>query len=90
MVAQFIVGIGMHEHVEWSVIERKPTYDVGKLRRLKRDLVAPSWMRPHLSLVKATHLNPGAKLRSHSIAKFAGGIASGRIKIDMCVTARDA
>jgi hypothetical protein len=27
MVAQFIVGIGMHEHVKRSAIERKPTYD---------------------------------------------------------------
>ncbi len=53
MVAQFTVSIGMHEHVERSVIEREPTYDVGKLRRLKRDLVAPSRMRADLSLVKA-------------------------------------
>ena len=45
MIAQLIVSIGMHEHVECSVIERKPTYDVGKLRRLKRHLVAPSWIR---------------------------------------------
>ena len=44
MVAQFIVSVGMHEHVERSVIEREPTYDVGKLRRFKRDLVAPSRM----------------------------------------------
>ena len=53
MIAQFIVSTGMYEHVERSVIGREPTYDVGKLRRLKRDLVTPSRMRSDLSLVKA-------------------------------------
>jgi len=47
----------MHEHVERSVIERKPTYDVGKLRWRKRDLIAPSWMGSDFSLVKVAHLN---------------------------------
>lgn len=89
MVTQFIVGIGMHEDVERSVIEGKPTYDVGKLHRLKRDLVAPSWMGTDLSLVKATHLNPIAKLRGHYFAKFPGGIAVCRIEIDMRMPARD-
>src|SRR5438105_9120342 len=89
MVAQFIVSIGMHEHVERSVIERKPTYDVGKLRRRKRDLVAPSWMGSDLSLVKAAHLHPIAKLRGHHFAKFPGGIATGRIEINMRMPARD-
>src|SRR6266705_133866 len=89
MVAQLIVSIGMHEHVQRSVIERKPTHDVGKLRRRKRDLVAPSWMGSHLSLVKAAHLNPIAKLRDHDFAKLPGGIASGRIEIDMRMPARD-
>jgi hypothetical protein len=51
MVAQFIISIGMHEDVERSVIEGKPTYDIGKLYRLKRDLVAPTWMGSDLSLV---------------------------------------
>src|SRR5712671_2151669 len=32
----------MREHVERSVIERKPIYDVGKLRWRKRNLIAPS------------------------------------------------
>jgi hypothetical protein len=89
MVAQFIVSIGMHEHIERSVIERKPTHDVGKLRRRKRYLVAPSWMGSDLSLVKAAHLNPIAKLRGHRFAKFPGGIATGRIEIDMRMPARD-
>ena len=89
MVAQLIVSIGMHEHVERSVIERKPTYDVGKLRRRKRDLVAPSWMGSDLSLVNAAHLNPIAKLRGHYFAKFPGGIATGRVEIDMRMPARD-
>jgi hypothetical protein len=89
MVAQFVVSIGMHEHVECSVIERKPTHDFGKLRRLERDLVAPSRMGSDLSLVKAAHLNPVAKLRGHYIAKFPGGIATGRIEIDMRMPARD-
>ena len=79
----------MHEHVERSVIERKPTHDVGKLRRRKRYLVAPSWMGSDLSLVKAAHLNPIAKLRSHHFAKFLRGIATGRIEIDMRIPARD-
>src|SRR5262245_29914616 len=89
MVAQFVISIGMHEHVEPSVIERKPTYDIGKLHRLKRDLVAPSWMRSDFSLVKATHLDPIAKLRGHHFAKFLGGIAAGRIEVDMRMPARD-
>ena len=66
----------MHEHVERSVIERKPTYDVGKLRRLKCDLEAPSRMGSELSLVKAAQLNPIGKLRSHHFAKFPGSIAA--------------
>src|SRR3989442_15810710 len=89
MVAQLIVSIGMHEHVERSVIERKPTYDVGKLRRRKRDLVAPSWMGSDLSLMNAAHLNPIAKLRGHHFAKFPGGIATGHVEIDMRMPARD-
>src|SRR5437867_9597799 len=89
VVAQFIISIGMHEHVERSVIERKPTYDIGKLRRRKRDLVAPSWMGSDLSLVKAAHLHPIAKLRGHHFAKFPGGIATGRIEINMRMPARD-
>src|ERR1700694_2769979 len=89
MVAQCIVSIGMHEHVERSVIERKPTYDFGKLHRLKRDLVAPSWMGSELSLVKAAHVNPIAKLRGHHFAKFPGGIATGRFEIDIRMPARD-
>ena len=35
------------------MIEREPTYDVGKLRWFKRDLVVPSRMRSDFSLVKA-------------------------------------
>src|SRR3989442_3139923 len=89
MVAQLIVSIGMHEHVERCVIERKPTYDVGKLRRRKRDLVAPSWMGSDLSLMNAAHLNPIAKLRGHHFAKFPGGIATGHVEIDMRMPARD-
>ena len=89
MIAQFIVSIGMYEHVERSVIEREPTYDVGKLHRLKRDPVTPSRMWSDLSLVKAAHLNPIAKLRSHHLAKFPGSIAAGRIEIDMRIPARD-
>src|ERR1700704_5227412 len=90
MVAQFIASIGMHEHVARSVIERKPTPDVGKLRWRKRDLVAPTWMGSDLSLVKAAHLNPIAKLRGCYFAKFPGRIATGRIEIDMRMPARDA
>ena len=89
VVAQWIVGVGMHEHVERSVIERKPTHDVGKLYRRKRDLVAPSWVRSDLSLVKAAHLNAIAKLRSHHIAKFPGGIATGCVEINMGMPARN-
>src|ERR1700730_3073311 len=90
MVTQFIAGIGMHEHVERSVIERKPTHDVRKLRWRKRDLVAPTRMGADLSLVKAAHLNPIAELRGHYFAKFPGRIATGRIEIDMRMPARDA
>ena len=79
----------MCEHIERSVIERKPTYDVGKLRRRKRDLVAPTWMGSDFSLVNPAHLNPIAKLRGHSFAKFPGGIATGRVEIDMRMPARD-
>ena len=79
----------MHEHVERSVIERKPTYDVGKLRWRKRDLIAPSWMGSDFSRVKAAHLNSIAKLRGHRFAKFPGGIVTGRIEIDMRMPARD-
>src|SRR6266446_6638636 len=90
MVAQFIASIGMHEHVERSVIERKPTHDVGKLRWRKRDLVAPTWMGSDLSLVKAAHLNPIAELRGHYFAKVPGRIATGRIEVDVRMPARDA
>ncbi len=90
MVAQFIASIGMHEHVERSVIERKPTHDVGKLRWRKRDLVAPTWMGSDLSFVKAAHLNPIAELRGHYFAKVPGRIATGRIEIDVRMPARDA
>jgi hypothetical protein len=90
MVAQFIVCIGMHEYVERSVIQRKPTYDIGKIRRRERNLIAPSWMGSDLSLVKATHLNSVAELQGHHIAKLPGGVATGRIEIDMCMPAGDA
>ena len=83
MVAQFIVRIGMHENVERAVIERKPTYDIGKLHRLKRDLVAPARMGSDLSLVKATHLDLIAELRCYHFTEFPGGIATCRIEIDM-------
>ena len=89
VIAQFIVGIGMHKDVELSVIECKPTYDIGKLARRKRDLVTPSWMGADFSLVKAAHFNAVAKLRRHHIAKFPGGIATARIEIDMRMPARD-
>src|SRR2546421_224206 len=89
MVAQLIVSIGMHEHVERSVVERKPGHDVGKLRGRKRDLVTPSWMGSDLSLVKAAHLNPVAKLQGYRFAKFAGGAATGGIEIDVRMPARD-
>jgi hypothetical protein len=80
----------MHEDVERAVIERKPTYDIGKLHRLKRDLVTPAWMGSNLAFVKATHLDPIPKLRSHDFAKFPGGIAACRIEIDMRMPACDA
>ena len=87
MVAQFIISIGMHEHVERSVIERKPTYDIRELRRCKRDLIAPSWMGSDFALVKAAHLHAIAKFCSHHIAKFPGGIATGCIEIRYAVIA---
>src|SRR5450755_3020765 len=90
MVAQFIISIRMHEDVERAVIERKPAYDIGKLHRLKRDLVAPPRMGSDLSLVKATHLDPVAKLRSHRFAKYPGGIEHYGIELDMRMPARDA
>src|SRR6266404_9824349 len=90
MVAQFVIRIGMHEHVERSMIEHQPTYDIGKFHRRKRNLIAPSRMGSDLSLVKATHLNPGAKLHGRHIAKLPGGIATGRVEIDMRMPARDA
>ena len=89
MVAQFIVSVGMHEHIKRSVIERKPTYDIGELRRCKRDLIAPSWMGSDFSLVKAAHLHPIAKFCSHHIAKFPGCIATGCIEINMGMPARN-
>jgi len=80
MVAQLIVSIGMHEHVERSVIQRQPTHDVGKLWWRKRDSVAPTWMRSDLSLVKAAHLNVVARLCSYRFAKFPGGITTGGVE----------
>jgi hypothetical protein len=38
MIAQFVVRIGMHEHVEHFVVERKPTYDIGKISGAKCNL----------------------------------------------------
>jgi hypothetical protein len=46
-------------------------------------------MGSDLTLVKAAHLNPIAKLRGHHFAKFPGGIATGRVEIDMRMPARD-
>src|SRR6266478_5884192 len=89
VIAQFIVGIGMHKDIERSVIECKPTYDIVKLARRKRDLVTPSWMGTDFSLVKAAHFNALAKLRRYHIAKFPGGMATARIEIDMRMPARD-
>ena len=71
IVAQFIVGIGMHEHGERSMIESEPTYDVGKLRRLECALQPPSRMRSDHSLVKAAHLNLSSVSHSHSTAMAA-------------------
>src|SRR5437762_259823 len=89
MVAQFIVRIGMHEHVKRSVIERKPTDDIGELRRCKRDLIAPSWVGSDFSLVKTAYLHPITQFCSHHIAKFPGRIATGCIEINMGMPARD-
>src|SRR5207244_2971212 len=85
----FIVSIGMHEYVERSMIQRKPSDDVGELGRREPDLVAPSWMGSHFSFVKAAYLNPVAKLCGRCFAKFPGGIAAGRIEIDMRMPAGD-
>src|SRR6266446_3993886 len=63
------------------------SFDRARLR--KRDLVAPLRMRSDRSLVKAAHLNAIAKLCGHHFAKFPGGIATGRIEIDMRMPARD-
>jgi hypothetical protein len=56
MVAQFVVGVGMHEHIERAVVEGKPTDDVGELRRRKRDLVTPSRMGTDRALMKVAYL----------------------------------
>ena len=37
MVAQLIVSIGMHEHVERSAIQRQPTHDVGSAETTDED-----------------------------------------------------
>ena len=89
MVAQFIVSIGVHEDVERSVIKRKPRYNIGKLHRRKCNLEAPSWMGPDRSLMKAADLHPIGELRGYHLAQFAGGIATGRVEIDMRMPARD-
>jgi hypothetical protein len=90
MVAQFIIRIGVDEHVERSVIEREPTHDVGKLGWLKRDLAAPSRMRPDWSLVKPAHFDPIAEPCGYGLAKFARRVASSRIEVDVRMPARDA
>jgi hypothetical protein len=89
MVAQFIVRIWMHEHVECPVIERQLTYDFRKLRRRKRNLIAPSRMRPDRSFVKRPISTSTPKLRGHRVAKFPSAIATGGIEIDMRMPARD-
>lgn len=89
MVAQFIVRIGVHEHVECSVVERQPTNDFRKLRRRKRNLIAPARMGSDRPFVKAAHLHEAAKLRGHRVAKFPSGIAACGIEVDMPMPARD-
>jgi len=76
MIAQFVVSIGMHEHVEYSVVERKPTYNVGKISRPKRNLIAPSWVGPDGPLMKTSHLNSISKLHNQHIAKAPGCVAT--------------
>lgn len=74
MVAQLIAGIGMHEDVERSMIERKPTDDLGKPRRRKRDLATPPGMGPHRSLMKTTDFDVAAKTPANHVEKFPGRI----------------
>src|SRR5207248_8712886 len=88
MVAQFIVRIGMQEHIECAVVERQPSHDFRKLRRRKRNLIAPSRMGSDRSFVKAAHLHEAAKLRRHHVAKLPSGIATCGIEIDMRMPAR--
>lgn len=89
MVAQFIVGIGMHEHVERTVIEREPSHDLGKVARRKRNLVAPLWMRSDRSLMKAAHFHDIAKMRAHCLTKLPRGRAAGSVEIDVRMPAPD-
>ena len=89
MVAQFIVRIGMHEHVEYPMVEGQPRHDFRKLRRREGNLIAPLRMRSDRSFVKAAHLHEGTKVRGHRVTKCPSGIATSGIEIDMRMSARD-
>src|SRR4030095_6790208 len=80
MITQLIAGIGMHEHVERSVIEREPPDYAGQLRWRKADLVAPAWMRSDLSLVQPSHLHLVAEVRGQRFAKPPGRVAASGIE----------
>lgn len=79
----------MHEYVERSMIERKPTHDIGELRWGERYLKTPARMRADLPLVESAHLNFFAKLCGYDISELRGRITTGRIEVDMRVPAPD-
>lgn len=90
VIAQLVAGVRMHEHVEFTMVQREPRNDLGKSVRRKRKLVAPSRMRADRPLVKAAWLDAFAKPCSHHVPERPCRIAAGGVEIDMGVPARDA
>lgn len=89
MVAKGIVGVGMHEQIERTVIECQPSHEFRKVRRLKGNLIAPLWVRANKALMKAAHVHDVSKARKHLFAKGKGGISAGRIEVHVGMPAGD-
>jgi len=80
----------MYEYIKRVVIEREPTYDLGKVLWPKANLVAPHRMGSDRSLVKASHLHAVAEMTSYRFAEPPRRVATAGVEINMSVPAPDA
>ncbi len=89
MVAQRVAGVGMHENVERTVIEREPFHDLREMRPLEGELIRPQRMRTDGPLVKTAHLQDVAKTGRDFFPQLPRFVARRGIEIDVGMPARD-